>query len=192
MEPLTDEQLEDLYQWIDQIPLTRRKKNLSRDFSDGVLMAEVVSHFFPRLVDLHNYDQAMRVDTKIYNWKTLNTKVLKKLKFNLDTDTITALANARPGVIEDVLWDFRQVVNQKIQQSNKPYFDDGDIPSISSFEQQQGATDRKMLLEKIQECDEQAEYIKALEAKIAKLEELMRLKDAKIAKLTGKPKRIKR
>ena len=192
MEPLTDEQLEDLYQWIDQIPLTRRKKNLSRDFSDGVLMAEVVSHFFPRLVDLHNYDQAMRVDTKIYNWKTLNTKVLKKLKFNLDTDTITALANARPGVIEDVLWDFRQVVNKKIQQSNKPYFDDGDIPSISSFEQQQGATDRKMLLEKIQECDEQAEYIKALEAKIAKLEELMRLKDAKIAKLTGKPKRIKR
>ena len=192
MEPLTDEQLEDLYQWIDQIPLTRRKKNLSRDFSDGVLMAEVVSHFFPRLVDLHNYDQAMRVDTKIYNWKTLNTKVLKKLKFNLDTDTITALANARPGVIEDVLWDFRQVVNQKIQQSNKPYFDDGDIPSISSFEQQQGATDRKMLLEKIQECDEQAEYIKALEAKIAKLEELMRLKDTKIAKLTGKPKRIKR
>ncbi|OHS98239.1 hypothetical protein TRFO_35395 [Tritrichomonas foetus] len=192
MEPLTDEQLEDLYQWIDKIPLSRRKKNLSRDFSDGVLMAEVVAHFFPRFVDLHNYDQGLRVDTKIYNWKTLNTKVLKKLNFNLDTDTITALANARPGVIEDVLWDFRQVITTKMQQNNRPYFDDGDSPALANFEAEQSATDRKMLLEKIQECDEQAEYIKALEAKISKLEELMRLKDAKIAKLTGNAKRTKR
>ena len=187
MEPLTDEQLEELYQWIDKIPLSRRKRNLSRDFSDGVLMAEVVAHFFPRLVDLHNYDQALRVDTKIYNWKTLNNKVLKKFNFNLDTETITELASSKPGVIEDVLWDFRQVVNAKTQQINKPYFDDELDDPMSSFakmEAVQSETDRKMLLEKIQECEEQAEYIKALEAKIAKLEELMRLKDAKIAKLT--------
>ncbi|KAK8837656.1 Sperm flagellar protein 1 [Tritrichomonas musculus] len=187
MEPLTDEQLEELYQWIDKIPLSRRKRNLSRDFADGVLMAEVVSHFFPRLVDLHNYGQALRVDTKIYNWKTLNSKVLKKFNFNLDTETITELANAKPGVIEDVLWDFRQVVNAKMQQNNKPYFDDELDDPMSNFakmEAVQNETDRKMLLEKIQECEEQAEYIKALEAKIAKLEELMRLKDAKIAKLT--------
>jgi len=31
-----DEQvLEDLYSWIDQIPLSRPKKDLKRDFSDG-------------------------------------------------------------------------------------------------------------------------------------------------------------
>ena len=151
MEPLTDQQLEELYQWIDKIPLSRRKRNLSRDFSDGVLMAEVVAHFFPRLVDLHNYDQGLRVDTKIYNWKTLNNKVLKKLDFNLDTETITELANARPGVIEDVLWDFRQVVIAKQKQSNKPYFDDDEFPNLREMEAAQNATDRKMLLEKIQE-----------------------------------------
>ena len=187
MEPLTEEQLEELYLWIDKIPLSRRKRNLARDFSDAVLMAEVVAHFFPRLVDLHNYDQGLRVDTKIYNWKTLNNKVLKKFNFNLDTETITELANSKPGVIEDVLWDFRQVVNAKLQQNNKPYFDDEAEDPMSNFAQidaVQNETDRKILLEKIQECEEQAEYIQALEAKIAKLEELMRLKDAKIAKLT--------
>jgi len=31
-----DEQvLEDLYSWIDEIPLSRPKKDLKRDFSDG-------------------------------------------------------------------------------------------------------------------------------------------------------------
>ena len=30
-----DMELENLYQWIDRIPLTRPKKNLAKDFSDG-------------------------------------------------------------------------------------------------------------------------------------------------------------
>ena len=100
-----EEELQDLYMWVDGIPLSRPKKNIARDFSDGgepisrvsqldslrrppshpgsqgevclkavplytalkllltqmacsaptVLMAEVVHHFFPRLVELHNY-----------------------------------------------------------------------------------------------------------------------------------------
>lgn len=32
---LDDRVLQDLYAWIDQIPLTRPKKNITRDFSDG-------------------------------------------------------------------------------------------------------------------------------------------------------------
>lgn len=190
-EELDEEQLTELYQWVDTIPLSRRRRNLARDFSDAVLMAEVVHHFYPRFVELHNYDQGLRVDTKIYNWKTLNSRVLKKLNFSLDTETIIALANARPGVIERVLWDIRQIIISKKEQEQKPYFDDDNLPNIQAFEAEQAANDRKMLVEKIKECEEQAEYIEALEAKIEKLEELMRLKDAKIAKLTSKKRHPK-
>ena len=38
---LTEDDLQKLYAWIDQIPLTRPKKNISRDFSDACLIAEV-------------------------------------------------------------------------------------------------------------------------------------------------------
>mgnify|MGYP001795061976 CR=1 FL=1 len=34
-EPLDELILQDVYTWIDQIPLTRPKKNFARDFSDG-------------------------------------------------------------------------------------------------------------------------------------------------------------
>jgi hypothetical protein len=152
-------------------------------------MAEVVHHFFPRLVDLHNYDQGLRIDTKIYNWKTLSSKVLKKLNLELDTETVTALANARIGVIEEVLWNLRQIVIGKSKQRDKAYFEDMDSPELAALSLQQSASDRKLLLEKIEECEEQKEYIQALEAKIAKLEELMKLKDAKIARLSGKAKK---
>ncbi len=32
---LDDKLLEDLYKWIDSLPLTRPKKRIDRDFSDG-------------------------------------------------------------------------------------------------------------------------------------------------------------
>jgi hypothetical protein len=32
---LTEEELKPLYMWIDQIPLSRPKRNIARDFSDG-------------------------------------------------------------------------------------------------------------------------------------------------------------
>ena len=184
MGELTDAQLEELYQWVDTVPLSRRKRNLARDFSDAVLMAEVIHHFLPRSVDLHNYDQGLRVDTKIYNWKTLNNKVLKKLGMPLDTETITDLAKSPPGVIEGVLWTLKELIEARKQEREKLYFDDDDrFDQMLNIEIEQAKNDRKLLVEKIRECDEQAEYIAALESKIEKLEELMRLKDAKIAKL---------
>ena len=33
--PIADEELESLFIWIDEIPLSRPKRNLSRDFADG-------------------------------------------------------------------------------------------------------------------------------------------------------------
>lgn len=33
--PLTDDQLQQLYTWVDEIPLSRPKRNINRDFSDG-------------------------------------------------------------------------------------------------------------------------------------------------------------
>ena len=70
--PLDEEELQLLYTWVDDIPLSRPKKNIARDFSDGVLMAEIVKHFFPKHVQLHNYSAASSLRQKQYNWNTLN------------------------------------------------------------------------------------------------------------------------
>ena len=32
---LDEEELQSVYNWIDEIPLSRPKKNITRDFSDG-------------------------------------------------------------------------------------------------------------------------------------------------------------
>src|SRR4051794_25961846 len=92
---LSEEELNQIYNWVDEIPLSRPKKNIARDFADGVLLAEIVGHYVPKLVELHNYSAAHSVSAKMYNWNTLNRKnhfyflrrvlekVFKKMGFQL-------------------------------------------------------------------------------------------------------------
>jgi len=62
---LNEEELDKLYSWIDSIPLSRPKKNMARDFSDGVLMSDVLSNYFPKLVKAHPYTLKNSTDSKI-------------------------------------------------------------------------------------------------------------------------------
>lgn len=97
------EELQSLYEWVDELPLSRPKRNIARDFSDGVLAAEIVKSFYPRLVDLHNYSPASGLAQKLYNWSTLNTKVFRKLGFVVRHPECEAVASCEAGAIERVL-----------------------------------------------------------------------------------------
>ncbi|KAJ3165214.1 Sperm flagellar protein 1 [Geranomyces variabilis] len=105
---------DELYAWIDEIPLSRPKKNIQRDFSDGVAAAEVIAHFLPKFVDLHNYPPANGSAQKIYNWNTLNQKVLRKLNCHLSDTAIEAIVNKQPGRIEEFLSELRAKINGQI------------------------------------------------------------------------------
>lgn len=63
---LDEDEIQQLFVWIDQIPLSKPKRNFTRDFADGVACAEVIHHFIPRIVDLHNYSCANSVQQKLY------------------------------------------------------------------------------------------------------------------------------
>jgi hypothetical protein len=101
--PLTDDELQRVYRWVDHIPMSRPKRHIARDFSDGVLMSELIAHFFPQLVELHNYSKSNASTQKQYNWATLNQKVFKKLGFQLSSDEIDAIAVCEKSAIERCL-----------------------------------------------------------------------------------------
>lgn len=132
MANMSEEELQALYAWIDEIPLSRQKRNISRDFSDGVLAAEVVHHFLPKFVELHNYSPANSIQQKMDNWRTINSwcywtilhepsawpvhlltagKVFSKLNFNIPDDILQNAAASKPGVVEFILSTLRMKVN---------------------------------------------------------------------------------
>lgn len=98
----SDEEAQKIYNWIDTIPLSRPKRNIARDFSDGVLLAEVLFHHHPTLVELHNYTSANSSTQKMFNWNTLNFKVLKKFGIQLNQKDMEDCCNVRICVCVNV------------------------------------------------------------------------------------------
>ncbi|XP_076231279.1 uncharacterized protein LOC143177297 [Calliopsis andreniformis] len=117
-EKVPEDQSEELYTWISSIPFSKPKKNLTRDFSDAVLMAEVLKVYYPRYVDLHNYAPASSLTTKKENWNTLNRKVLTKLDMKLSKDTINQLASSQPGAAEHLLLDVKNKILKSFEHQN--------------------------------------------------------------------------
>lgn len=202
---LTDEQYRAIYAWIDAIPLSRPKKNIARDFCDGVMLAEVIAAYFPQLVELHNYAPASSLKQKIYNFETLNQRVLKKLGYTIPKPVIEDVANAKPGAVEVVLntvqikmakYRERKASGESLSPgpssnnaqptgNNAPQrVGSGGSGSGNNRNRDVGAVvDQEILMEKEQQIRELQETVEILELKVAKLEQLVRLKDNKIQKL---------
>lgn len=94
------EPTETLFGWLDKVPLSRERKQFKRDFADGVLVAEIIHHFFPDWIDLHNYIPSSKLSQKEANWRLLHRKVLTKFNIRLTEKEIKCLAQ---GVYVDYL-----------------------------------------------------------------------------------------
>ncbi|XP_044516238.1 sperm flagellar protein 1-like [Gracilinanus agilis] len=113
--PLPLTALHHLYAWVDSVPFSRPKRHLARDFSDGVMIAEIVKHFQPKLVEMHNYIPTSNTEQKLSNWSTLNRQVFPKLRFYVSEEDIRRVVISTPGAIESVLSTLRQKVEEKCQ-----------------------------------------------------------------------------
>ena len=207
---LSEEDLQAVYAWVDEIPLSRPKKNIASDFSDGVLCAEIVKHYVPKMVELHNYSSANGVKQKLYNWQTLNQKIFRKLNFQVPDEELNGIVNRRPYCIERLLIALKTRIAQyktdpkeskpkssPVQEYTAPAPAPAAAPAASSPARQarpargpvrserrtqadSREVDTQLLMEKENTILELRESIDMLEEKVRTLEQLVRLKDPKI------------
>ncbi|XP_064007875.1 sperm flagellar protein 1 isoform X2 [Pogoniulus pusillus] len=207
-------ELRALYGWLDTVPLSRPRRNIARDFSDGVLAAEVVKFFFPSMVQLHSYVPASSTPQKLANWGHLNRKVLSKLNFSVPDDVVQQVVQCRPGAVEQVLL----LLRQKIEERQKQIKDLGGQEEVSYLETgyckakggtgggcaqesaraaglkkshhgyvqppPEGADVHLQLAEREQALLLAQETIQILQLKVARLEQLLQLKNVRIDDLS--------
>lgn len=118
--------IDKLIEWLKPIRFSRKGvshfKNIARDFSDAVCVAEIIKHYFPRIVDVNNYPPASSSDQKLQNWKTLNAKVLSKhfsagrgRPFVVPEKVINNIINFQSGVMELVLSNLKLTIDKKLE-----------------------------------------------------------------------------
>jgi len=177
MDNQSEDDLMYIYEWVDNIPLSKPKKNISRDFSDAVLLAEIVKYHIPRLVDIHNYPVSNSTTQKLYNWNTLNTKVFKKLGITLSKQDIDNVLQYKPLAVESILkrlYEKIKVFTTNNQHNNEGLNNNSNIDNINNNVQQQ--PQRPMVVKKNiqnQGSDNKDEYYqRIIEEKDSKIEEL--------------------
>ncbi|XP_047207960.1 sperm flagellar protein 1 isoform X2 [Girardinichthys multiradiatus] len=215
---LSKEEKQDLLAWVDKVPFSRPKRNITRDFSDGVMIAEIIKHFFPKIVDLHNYSASCKTQQKLSNWRFLNKRVFPKLDMDVPEEMVKKIVTSTPGAIVPVLSVLKEKIEEKLQyyetRSQEKPFSDVEIQQAEArivaqlaelkitetkvkpqhmmfYTEMNPATIRQILLEKELQVQDLQETVKVFQVKVTKLEELVRLKDKRIEYLTCLPEAYK-
>lgn len=102
----------ELRAWVDEPVYSRPRRNLGRDFSDGVLVAELIHHFCPRLVELPQYRTCNATAGKIDNWNTLNRNALKKLGLQLTRAEIIAVTGQKLPALEKIFMMLHEKISE--------------------------------------------------------------------------------
>ncbi len=196
-----DNKLMYIYEWVDSIPLSRQKKNISRDFNDAVLLAEMIKYHYPRLVDLHNYPSASSTKAKLVNWETLNKKVLKKLGVKITKNEINDIINSKPNAIENLLGRLYHVIHGLPQEStnskkNENFSQHNNNNNVlrnkpmnhmneNAINNEEGNELMNAINEKDQEIANLKEYIETLEQKLKNSNEKQNQLELKIKELNA-------
>ena len=54
---------------LDKMEFSRPKSQIEKDFSDGRLVAEILAHYFPNVIDLREYKTYVNIKQRIGQWK---------------------------------------------------------------------------------------------------------------------------
>ena len=137
----------------------------------------------------------------MYNFETLNKRVLKKLGYTIDRALIEDAVNCKPGAVESIL-NTLQFNMAKYREkrasidagtgSNSQKDSENKISNTNrqsqDYNPSKGGVSNTMLEQALHDKDatikELQETIEILELKVSKLEQLVRLKDLKIQKLS--------
>lgn len=175
----------------------------------GVLVAEIIRHYLPDLVDMHNYAFANAFNQKKINWGMINKKVLRQLGLDVPEKIIIDLCNGKSGVVEIFLFHLRFKIDEELelrqkaqQQLSSPHqsftslnFSNSKNDSINLVSNRSSRivkptctfnhkwVSRLVYEELKQQCLQQEEEIQILRAKLRRLEHVIQLKEIRINEL---------
>ncbi|XP_045473887.1 sperm flagellar protein 1-like [Harmonia axyridis] len=177
---------EEIFRWVDGHNITRQKRNVHRDFSDAVPLAEILKQHYPKMVELHNYTPTNSYSGKLSNWETLNRKVLSKIRMPLSKEKMEQLARSKQGVIENVLHDIKLKIEAKAAGDQRGENYDDNSGSEDNIRRKPGfktipISEYEKLEKSSQEKDD---TIQTLNQKVEHLENLVKIKDERISDLT--------
>ena len=95
----------EIQQWIHSLNLTYKITNPKRDLANGWLYAEILSRYYPKEVEMYQFDNSFKMEKKINNWEHLN-RFLKKKECALPPAEFEPVMHCAPNAAYNLLKKF--------------------------------------------------------------------------------------
>lgn len=115
---LDDDKLKAVYVWIDQLPLSRSSQNITEDFADGCLLAEILHLHYPSEVELKYFKPAVMEKQRHRNFVLLDELILQT-GIPISEKEINGIVNDEAGVAEVVLYNLMKFLKSQVSRIEK-------------------------------------------------------------------------
>ncbi|XP_047127046.1 spermatogenesis-associated protein 4 isoform X2 [Hydra vulgaris] len=112
----------EVLKWLQSLELSYPIHNSKRDFSNGYLIAEIFSWYYPQEIQMHMFQNGKSIESKISNWSLLQ-KLFNRLAFNIPKEEIDATIHCKSGAAVLLL----QRIYMTLTQRSVPAFVESDI-----------------------------------------------------------------
>lgn len=103
-----------VYCWLDTLHFSKPKKNLTRDFADGVMFFEVLKQVCPQqIVEQHNVTPTFNKTQRLNNWKQIQKRINSRSILTITNQEIDAIVTFQPYAIEQLLEKLLNLVKSK-------------------------------------------------------------------------------
>ena len=102
----------EVLKWLHSLDLAYSIKNPRRDFSNGFLVAEIFSKFFPREIKMHSYDTGQSISAKLSNWGLLEA-FFRKQGINISKSDWDPVIYSAPDAAGKILKKIYELITKK-------------------------------------------------------------------------------
>jgi len=117
----------ELVKWLQSLDLSFTLKNAKRDLTNGYLVAEIVSRYYPKDVNMMNFENGTRLAAKVDNWEQLY-KVFKKKGIQILKQDFDPVIHCAPGAATMFICKLYQILTKKVLRAVAPPPSDKIIP----------------------------------------------------------------
>ncbi|XP_059372697.1 spermatogenesis-associated protein 4 [Carassius carassius] len=105
----------EVLKWLQALDLSFFPKNVRRDLSNGYLVAEIFSWYFPRDFHMHSYDNGASLAARQSNWSQIE-RFFEKQNISLLKEVIDGTIHCKPGAAELLVQEiYTFLTNRRIQ-----------------------------------------------------------------------------
>ncbi|KAI3351473.1 hypothetical protein L3Q82_020322, partial [Scortum barcoo] len=102
----------EVLKWLQSLDLSFYPNNVRRDFSNGYLVAEIFSRYYPQDFPVHSYDRGTSLPAKQRNWSQIE-KSLQKQNLHLMKELVDATIHCKPGAAELLVQEVYMVLTNR-------------------------------------------------------------------------------